>query len=250
MRRKKGSRKDNGGGRGARRGAAPYRLPRAPSARLMAGSVGLVDRSTWTPPESPGSTGDLSRVRGALGGSRLLAQPEHQKTADAILTFLEVPGQVVLEIGFDRGGRLLALAAANPEVRWLGVEIRKERAREAANRAPSNALLLHLDGRTLLASAVPAGRLHRIDVLFPTPSLKGHHLLWTPDFVQLAARALGPSGVLWLQTDVPALADLADALLVGWRPAPPPPRDPVPSRRARVCERDQILVFERSVSPP
>jgi tRNA G46 methylase TrmB len=184
-----------------------------------------------------------------LGGTRLLEAPEHRALAAHIARFLEPSGPVILEIGFDRGGRLLALARQSPGIRFLGVEIKKERARLAALQAPDNALLLALDARTLLSAAIPAGRLDRVDVLFPTPALRGRHLLWTPDFVELVAAALAPGGTLWLQTDVPALYEHAILLLQGWTSAEPPPADPVPSRRALVCARDEVPVFSACLRP-
>lgn len=208
-----------------------------------------IDRDTWEAPPVEASPDDR-RVRGALGGSLLLDRPEHRAFRDRITAFVDAPGPLALEIGFDFGERLLGAARANPEIRWLGCELRRIRVEEVAAVAPANLLALRADARTLLAALIPPGRLTYAYVMFPTPTLRPAHLLLTPDLVALLARALGPTGVLHVATDVPGMARLAEHLLAGWAPADPPPTSPVLSRRERVCARDGLAVYTRSVSPP
>lgn len=208
-----------------------------------------IDRDTWEAPPVEASPDDR-RVRGALGGSLLLDRPEHRDFRDRITSFVDAPGPLALEIGFDFGERLLGAARANPEMRWLGCELRKMRVAEVDALAPPNLLALRADARTLLAALIPPGRLTYAYVLFPTPTLRPSHLLLTPDLVALLARALGPMGVLHVATDVPGMARHAERLLAGWVPATPPPTSPVLSRRERVCARDGLTVYSRSVSPP
>jgi tRNA G46 methylase TrmB len=211
--------------------------------------VRRIDRDTWEAPPVE-SSGDARRVRGALGGTLLLDRPEHRAFRDTIVDFVTAPGPLALEIGFDFGERLLGAARAHPDVRWLGCELRRARVEAVAAGAPANLLAVRADARTLLSSLIPPGRLSYAYVMFPTPTLRPSHLLLTPDLVALLARALGPTGVLHVATDVPGMARLADALLAGWRPAALPPTSPVPSRRERVCARDGLPVFVRTVAPP
>lgn len=207
-----------------------------------------VDPDTWEPPDppAPGRGG----VRGALGGSRLLDRPEHAAFRAGVDAFVARPGPLILEIGFDHGMVLLESARRRPDVSWLGCELRRHRVDAAAPHAPPNALLLRADGRTLLAGAIPTGRLAGVVVLFPSPSHDPRHLLLTPEWLDLVARSLAPGGTLHFATDVPGMARLADRLLAAWPPAEPLPLAPVLSRRDRVCQRDGRPVWRYDRSPP
>lgn len=203
----------------------------------------MVDRYSWTPPDAP-TRRDRERVPGALGGSRLLELPALAPLRASLVDFIAAPGKVALEVGFDFGETLLGNARDFPEIRWLGVEIRAARVAEAAQRAPANCLPLRLDARTLLASGLVDGRLSRVDILFPTPAVRGRHLLFTPAFIADVARALEPGGTLTVATDVPALAALVESLVTAWPEAPPPPRTDARSRRERACHREQLPVSQ------
>lgn len=195
----------------------------------------------WRPPQIPESD-DPRRVPGALGGSLLFEQPQYQAELARMQAFIEPPGPLCMELGFDHGMRILSLARAHPEQRWLGLEIRRQRVLAAAPHAPPNCLLWRADARTVL-SLMPEGRVDRIDVLFPTPVTQGKHLLWTPAFVRSVHHALRPGGLLYVLTDVEGLADHIRGLLHGWPEAPPPPPAPELSRRERVCRRDGLPVW-------
>lgn len=209
----------------------------------------MVDRDTYQVPETP-TRRARSDVPGALSGSRLFEQPQHRAAAEQVLAFIEGPGPVALEVGFDHGISLLSQARAQPDWRWLGFEIRRRRVAAVREHAGPNCLPMRGDARTWLAAVLPDACLHRIDVLFPTPALKGRHLLWTPEFVADAARVLRPDGVLHVATDVPDLARLIGELLTGWTEVDAPPAAPERSRRERVCRRDGLRVWRFSVCPP
>lgn len=204
----------------------------------------------WTPPDGSSRRASGSRVPGALYGSLLLEQPAHKPLVDAFLAFLEPPGPVALEVGADTFTVLLDQARVFPEVRWVGLEIRRRRVERARPHAPANAWLWAMDARTVLASVVPAGRLSRVDVRFPTPVTDARHLLFTEGFVQDVGRALAPDGVLTVSTDVQGMWEHVRGLLDGWIPASPPPRGEVRSRRERVCRRDGLTVYEGSFTAP
>lgn len=204
----------------------------------------------WTPPERGARRASGSRVPGALYGSLLLEQPAHKPLVDAFLAFLEPPGPVALEIGADTFTVLFDQARLCPQVRWVGLEIRRRRVERARPHAPENAWLWAMDARTVFASVVPAGRLSRVDVRFPTPVTDPRHLLFTEAFVADVRRALAPDGVLTVSTDVRGLWEHVEGLLDGWIAVEPPPRGDVRSRRERVCRRDGLEVYGGSFSAP
>lgn len=209
----------------------------------------MVDRDTWSPPPAPARDARAC-VPGALGGSRLLDQPAHAVQRARIAAFVAQPGPLAVEVGFDHGITLLSHARAFPDWRRLGVEIRRRRVAAVQPHVPENCLAERLDARTLFSSGLADGAVDRVEVWFPTPSLKARHLLWTPHFVADVARALRPCGVLHVVTDVPALRDLVQVLTEGWPEAPAPPRTPDLSRRERVCRRDGLPVWTVSRACP
>ena len=68
---------------------------------------------------------------------------------------------VVLELGFGRAEMILALAAANPDRRYLGVEVSRKRVIKAARRAGrlriENVRLVHAPAEYVLERALPEG---------------------------------------------------------------------------------------------
>lgn len=204
-----------------------------------------VDRQSFQPPEAPARP-EPHRVPGALGGSLLWEQPALAAQRARLQDFLAPGPPIGLEIGFDHGISLLAQARAKPEWRWLGVELRRRRVEAILPLAPLNCLPLRADARSLLATSIPPGRLHRVDILFPTPSEEPRHQLFSAAFVADLARAMAPGAVLHVETDVRGLFDRVLALVAAWPAAPAPPPAPALSRRQRVCRRDGIPVFSLS----
>lgn len=196
-------------------------------------------------------------VRGALGGSRLFEQPQYRAEAERFAAFVAAPGPVAVEVGFDFGRRLLSLAEADPSVRWVGLEVRKARADDltarAASRGVTNLLPWRADARTVFRALMPAGRLTRVDVLFPTPWWHAGHrarrMLLSPGFVDDVCRALAPDGVLHVATDVAPYFAHVDNLMAGWRRVDDPPPAPIPSRREHVCARDGIPICRGTWRP-
>ncbi len=211
-----------------------------------------IDPDTWRPPELPEAlreSDDTHDIVGTRSGTRLFEQPGHRAEAERVRAFC-APGPVLnVELGVDRGYRLLSHARRWPAERWLGIELRKT-VLDAAATAPENALLVRGDARAVLSALVPAGRVARLDILFPTPSNQPRHLLLTPVFGRLAARVLQPDGVLHLATDVPGMVPLAEAAFGHWRAVDHPPSGPVRSRREKVCEQTGRQVWRWSWSPP
>jgi len=131
---------------------------------------------------------------------------------------------VVLEIGFGMGETTAAIAAAQPDVDFLGVEMHWPgvgallRRIEAARL--SNIRVLRHDAVDVVGTMIPPASLARIHVYFPDPwPKKRHHKrrLLQPPFVHALALALVPGGCLHVATD---WADYADGILATLRTEP------------------------------
>lgn len=208
----------------------------------------------WQPPEaSEGSEDSGDDIPGALGGSRIFDQPRYHAEVARFEAFVAPPGPVAVEVGFDHGRRLLALARADESVRWIGIEVRRARVEALAAVAPPNLLAWRADARTVFRRVMPPGRLARVDVWFPTPwwdeGKRDARLLLSAPFLADVARALAPGGLLCVATDVAPYYRHLAGLLARWRPAPLPPPAPAYSRREVTCHREGIAVHRGAWSP-
>ena len=125
-----------------------------------------------------------------------------------------------LEIGFGMGDTLLEMAAAAPEIDFLGIEVhRPGLGRLLAGleaRGLDNVRVIEGDAVQVLTQMLTDGALDRLLLLFPDPwPKKRHHkrrLLQAP-FVELAARRLRPGGLFHAATDWEPYAEQMLALL-------------------------------------
>jgi tRNA (guanine-N7-)-methyltransferase len=127
---------------------------------------------------------------------------------------------VTLEIGFGNGDSLAAMAAAEPERDFLGVEVHEPgvghcliRIRELGLK---NLRLVRHDAIEVLENAIPAQALARINLYFPDPwPKKRHHKrrIVEPRFLALCAKALAPAGTLHIATDWPNYAGHIEEML-------------------------------------
>jgi tRNA (guanine-N7-)-methyltransferase len=148
---------------------------------------------------------------------------------------------LILEIGSGMGESTAALAAAEPDVDHLAVEVFEPgiaallmRVEEAGL---TNLLVLRGDAVLLLRERVPEGSLAGIRIFFPDPWPKRRHhkrRLVQPGFVALAASRLAPGGTLHMATDwddyavqmrsvadaEPSLENRALGQPGGWTPRP------------------------------
>jgi tRNA (guanine-N7-)-methyltransferase len=126
--------------------------------------------------------------------------------------FATRPRALWLEIGFGGGEHLAALAAARPEIGFLGVEpffngVAKL-LRAIEDGGLTNVRILMDDARLLLKSLPDAG-IERAFVLFPDPWPKLRHhkrRIVNPETVADLARVIRPGGELRLATDDPDYA--------------------------------------------
>lgn len=170
---------------------------------------------------------------------------------------------VVLEIGSGMGETTAKLAAAQPEVNYLAVEVYQPGLAQLMMRAEelglTNLRLVRGDAVVLLAEHIAPASLAEVRIFFPDPWPKSRHhkrRLVRPDFVALVAQRLEPGGRLRLATDWEPYAEqmmsvcLAEPALRNAHPdwAPRPEWRSVTkfedrARQAGRTSRD--LVFER-----
>jgi tRNA (guanine-N7-)-methyltransferase len=115
---------------------------------------------------------------------------------------------VVLEIGFGMGETTAAIAAAQPGVDFLGVEMHSPGVGALLRRVESmqlaNVRVLRHDAVDVVTRMIAAASLAGIHVYFPDPwPKKRHHKrrLLKPPFVHALAAALAPGGYLHIATD-------------------------------------------------
>ena len=132
--------------------------------------------------------------------------------AEPVALFATAPRALWLEIGFGGGEHLAALAAAHPEIGFLGVEpfingvAKLLRAIEDHNLGDVRILM---DDARLLLKALPEGGIERAFVLFPDPWPKLRHhkrRIVNPETVADLARVIRLDGELHLATDDPDYA--------------------------------------------
>ncbi|MFO1415471.1 MAG: tRNA (guanosine(46)-N7)-methyltransferase TrmB [Burkholderiales bacterium] len=131
--------------------------------------------------------------------------------APATLDFAAVFGRVapiVLEIGFGMGETTAAIAAAQPERDFLGLEVHAPGVGALLKRIDEMALrnvrVIRHDAVEVVEHMIPAAALAGIHVYFPDPwPKKRHHKrrLLQPAFVHALAGRLAPGGYLHAATD-------------------------------------------------
>jgi tRNA (guanine-N7-)-methyltransferase len=127
---------------------------------------------------------------------------------------------IELEIGPGRGGFILDRLAAHPEVRMLGLEVRRKWAQIVDERLRARGLgargrVLAEDARTALPR-LKGGTVRAVFIHFPDPWWKKRHQkrrVATPELLDECVRLLVPGGELFFQTDVEDRAEGFEALV-------------------------------------
>ena len=121
-----------------------------------------------------------------------------------------------LDIGCARGRFLLNLAQKNPEVNYLGIEIRRQLV-DLANQERDKLGLTNLhylfanmnSSAKLLLESLPKNSLKTISIQFPDPWFKKKHnkrRVVQPDLVTLLVNYLAVGGEVFLQSDIKEVA--------------------------------------------
>lgn len=170
--------------------------------------------------------------------SRFYQLPRPLPAPAALFAHPERP--IHLDIGSARGRFLLALAQAEPERNYLGVEIRRAlvEAAEADRRALGLEHLHYLFCNANVSledwlRALPQGLLERVTIQFPDPWFKKKHhkrRVLQPALLLALAEALGPGRELFIQSDVLAVIEPMVALVEASGCFERPPGDARPWR--------------------
>jgi tRNA (guanine-N7-)-methyltransferase len=118
----------------------------------------------------------------------------------------------VIEVGSNRGRFLFQTAKKNPELRYLGIEMRKKWVRlaleDARDYMGQNLSYLIADARLALPILASRRSVRTLFVLYPDPWWKGRHhhrrVLDVP-FLQLVSELLTEEGLFVIKTDVKGL---------------------------------------------
>ena len=130
---------------------------------------------------------------------------------DGPLDFVALYGRsapLTVEVGFGNGESLVALAAANPDRDFLGIEVHRPGVGHLMLRAEAlglaNLRIACRDAVEVLEHRVPDGSVSELLLYFPDPwPKKRHHKrrIVQPGFVALVARKLAAGGRFRLATD-------------------------------------------------
>lgn len=115
---------------------------------------------------------------------------------------------LVVEVGFGMGDSLLAMAAAEPQLNFIGIEVHPPgvgRLISNAGRAGLDNLRVYMaDATDVLNDCIADQSLHRFQLYFPDPWHKAKHhkrRIVQPGFVDLVARKLAADGLVHMATD-------------------------------------------------
>lgn len=135
---------------------------------------------------------------------------------------IEGSGPIELDIGFGRGLSLFERAAAAPQSRIIGIEVKTKLACQANERLQKRDLqrvtILCGDAREILKRAKPSRSVQRVALHFPDPWWKKRHdkrRVIGEALLSELARLMTQGGELFIQTDVEHRAEQYVAQLRG-----------------------------------
>ena len=115
---------------------------------------------------------------------------------------------VVFEIGYGMGLSLVAMAGAEQDKNFVGVEVHRPGVGSLLNEAKTanltNVRTFNDDAVEVLKQCIPDASLSRVQIYFPDPWHKKRHnkrRLVQPTFIDLLRPKLKPGGVIHLATD-------------------------------------------------
>ncbi|MBW6493676.1 MAG: tRNA (guanosine(46)-N7)-methyltransferase TrmB [Burkholderiaceae bacterium] len=180
------------------------------------------DGSAGSPPTGAGTAPAHPHIR-SFGTRRAHRTPGQREAWDRLLPIWGVPyapqlldltqvfGRVaptVLEIGCGMGETTAAIAAANPERNFLGVEVYPAGVgallRRIEEQGLSNLRVIAHDAVEVVRDMIAPDSLAGVHVFFPDPWPKARHhkrRLVQPSFITLLAARIAPGGTLHCATD-------------------------------------------------
>ena len=115
---------------------------------------------------------------------------------------------LVIEVGFGMGDSLLAMALAEPEKDFIGIEVHPPGVgrliNEAGKQEVKNLKVYLADAIDVLEDCIPDGCAERFQLYFPDPWHKKKHnkrRIVQPSFVECVRNKLQPDGVFHMATD-------------------------------------------------
>ena len=129
---------------------------------------------------------------------------------------------IVLELGCGKGEYTVGLARKNPNVNYVGIDIKGARFWRGAKTAVEDGLQNVAFIRTqieLLEYVFAENEVSEIWITFPDPQYKfkrTHHRMTNPTFLRHYQQVLKPSGVVHLKTDSAFLHGYTLGVLDGW----------------------------------
>lgn len=131
-------------------------------------------------------------------------------------TVFNRPGELALEIGFNRGVFLEELAKREPDVNVLGIEIQRRFCWRLANllaennESPTNIRLIWADAKLVTTALLKPNSVSDIYINFPDPWWKKRHhkrRLVDTSYAAELVQILAPDGEVWVKSDVKDIAD-------------------------------------------
>lgn len=131
--------------------------------------------------------------------------------------FFRNDNPVTLELGCGKGEYTVGLAERNPEVNYIGIDIKGARiwkgARQATDAGMPNVAFLRT-GIELIDEFFSPGEVDEIWITFPDPQMqKTRRRLVSARFLELYRGILKPGGIIHLKTDSPFLFEFTRRLL-------------------------------------
>jgi tRNA (guanine-N7-)-methyltransferase len=115
---------------------------------------------------------------------------------------------VIAEIGFGMGETTARIAAANPQIDFIGIEVHAPGVGALLKlmmaEGLTNVRVIRHDAVEVLERMIPPGALAGVHLFFPDPWPKARHhkrRIVQPDFAHLVATRLAPGGVFHCATD-------------------------------------------------
>ncbi len=136
-------------------------------------------------------------------------------------SFFKNSNPIVLELGCGKGEYTLALAERNPQVNFIGIDIKGARFWRGAKTAVENQITNVAFIRTqieLIDFCFATGEVDEIWITFPDPQIKfkrTKHRLTNPTFLDKYHQILKPKGLVHLKTDSEFLHGYTLGLLTG-----------------------------------